>query len=143
MQTCDESEDHDKLEKIKLETWTNELKERKEIQQRTKDSNVCVEPCPEVDKIVTKLTSESVYGYYDCLHIYYHHGEKGARDILEAGKENMVTADNLIVISDFMANDKLNGLPRKLAEFNTELAGVNRPPKSKESKLPKKLLKGW
>jgi len=142
MPTCDESEDRDKLEKIKLETWTNELKERKEIQQRTKDSNEYIRPCPEVDKIVTKLTDESVYGYYDCLHIYYHHGEKGAREILEAGKENMVTADDLIVISDFVAYEDYD-LPRKLNELNIELAGVNRPPKSKEKKLPRKLRKGW
>jgi hypothetical protein len=143
MQTCDESEDHDKLEKIKLETWNNELKERKEIQQRTKDSNEYTIPSPYVDRIVTKLTDESVYGYYDCLHIYYSHGENGAREILEAGKENMVTADDLMVISDLMADDQLNNLPRKLAEANVELAGINKVQKSKEKKLPRKLRKGW
>jgi len=133
----------EKLQKIRLEIWNNELKERKEIQQRAKDSNGYIRPFKEVDKIVTKLTDESVYGYYDCLHIYYNHGENGAREILKAGKENMVTADDLIVISDFMADDRLNDLPRKLNELNTKLAGVNKGSTSKEKKLPRKLRKGW
>ena len=80
-----------------------------------------------------ELATHYPYSYGVCEHVYRAHGDK-AEEILKVGAQNKLSGSQVMSISDFVMNGN-KPINISFEEFSKHT--------KKESKLPRKFLKGW